>query len=67
MAAGFIDLVIEAGLKPHDVVALMPIIQGAGGIITTWDGEPAEKGGRILVAGDRRVYDEARALLAASA
>jgi myo-inositol-1(or 4)-monophosphatase len=67
VAAGFIDLVIEAGLKPHDVVALMPIIQGAGGIITTWDGEPAENGGRILVAGDRRVYEEARALLAASA
>lgn len=67
VAAGFIDLVIEAGLKPHDIVALMPIIQGAGGIITTWEGEPAEKGGRILAAGDRRVYDEARALLLASA
>ena len=64
LAAGFIDLVIEAGLKPHDVVALMPIIQGAGGIITTWEGGAAEKGGRILVAGDKRVYDEARTLLA---
>ena len=63
VAAGFIDLVIETGLKPHDVVALAPIIEGAGGVITTWDGETPEKGGRIIAAGDRRVYEEARALL----
>ena len=63
LAAGFVDLVIETNLKPHDVVALTPIIEGAGGIITTWDGEEASKGGRILAAGDRRVYEEARRLL----
>ena len=63
VAAGFIDLVIEAGLKPHDVVALAPIIEGAGGIITTWEGEGPEKGGRIIAAGDRRIHEEARALL----
>ncbi len=63
VAAGFIDVVIEAELKPHDVVALAPIIEGAGGIITTWEGEGPEKGGRIIAAGDRRVHEEARALL----
>ena len=63
LAAGFLDLVIETNLKPHDVVALTPIIEGAGGVITTWDGEPASKGGRILAAGDRRLYDEARRVL----
>ena len=63
VAAGFIDVVIEAGLKPHDVVALAPIIEGAGGIVTTWEGEGAEKGGRIIAAGDRRVHEEACALL----
>jgi histidinol-phosphatase len=63
LAAGFIDLVIETNLKSHDVVALTPIIEGAGGVITTWDGEDPTKGGRILAAGDRRVYDEARQLL----
>ena len=63
LAAGFVDLVVETNLKPHDVVALAPIIEGAGGVITTWDGEDAAKGGRILAAGDRRVYDEARHLL----
>ena len=63
LAAGFVDLVVETNLKPHDVVALAPIIEGAGGVITTWDGEDAAKGGRILAAGDQRVYDEARRLL----
>ena len=38
VAAGHVDLVIEAGLKPYDVIPLIPIIAGAGGIITTWDG-----------------------------
>ena len=63
LATGSIDLVIETGLKPHDVVALAPIIEGAGGVMTTWDGDRPEQGGRIIAAGDRRVYDEARALL----
>ena len=66
LAAGFIDIVIETNLKPHDVVALAPIIEGAGGVITTWEGEDAAKGGRIVAAGDRRVYDEALSLLMTS-
>jgi myo-inositol-1(or 4)-monophosphatase len=64
VAGGFVDLVIETGLKPYDVVALAPIILGAGGIMTTWDGGDAAQGGRIIAAGDRRIYDEARRLLA---
>src|SRR5208282_491332 len=60
LAAGFVDLVIETNLKPHDIVALTPIIEGAGGVITTWDGEPAAKGGRIIAAGDARLHEEAR-------
>jgi myo-inositol-1(or 4)-monophosphatase len=65
LAAGFVDLVIETNLKPHDVVALTPIIEGAGGVVSTWDGEGAAKGGRIIAAGDARVHDEARKLLLA--
>jgi myo-inositol-1(or 4)-monophosphatase len=65
LAAGFVDLVIETNLKPHDIVALTPIIEGAGGVITTWDGEPAAKGGRILAAGDARLHEEARRRLLA--
>ncbi|MBI4276199.1 MAG: histidinol-phosphatase, partial [Rhizobiales bacterium] len=46
LAAGHVDLVIETELKIHDVMALIPIIRGAGGVITTWDEEPPEHGGR---------------------
>ena len=63
LAAGHIDLVIETELKPHDVIPLMPIISGAGGIITTWEGEPASAGGRIIAAGDKRVHAEAMRVL----
>ncbi len=63
LASGFIDLVIESNLKPHDIVALIPIIEGAGGIVTTWDGADAAKGGRILAAGDKRIHAEALRLL----
>ena len=63
VAAGFMDLVIEANLKPYDVVALIPIIEGAGGIMTTWDGKPATEGGQIIAAGDKRVHAEALELL----
>ena len=65
VAAGHIDLVIETGLKPYDVMALIPIIAGAGGVITNWEGGPAEAGGRIIAAGDKRVHDAARAMLTA--
>jgi myo-inositol-1(or 4)-monophosphatase len=64
LAAGHVDLVIETGLNPHDVIALIPIITGAGGIITTWEGAAPEGGGRIVAAGDARVHAAARAILA---
>ncbi len=63
LAAGHVDLVIETELKPYDVLALIPIIEGAGGVITTWDNKPAHKGGRIVAAGDKRVHAQAMALL----
>ncbi|KMO21037.1 histidinol-phosphatase [Methylobacterium indicum] len=63
LAAGHIDLVVEAGLKPYDIVAMIPVIEGAGGIVTTWEGEPAAKGGRIVAAGDKRLHEAALALL----
>ena len=65
LAAGHVDLVIETGLKAHDIVALIPIIEGAGGIITTWEGTSAVKGGRIIAAGDKRVHQAAMTILSA--
>jgi myo-inositol-1(or 4)-monophosphatase len=63
LAAGHLDLVVETELKPYDIAALIPIVTGAGGIVTTWDGEPAQNGGRIIAAGDPRVHEAAIKLL----
>jgi myo-inositol-1(or 4)-monophosphatase len=63
LAAGLIDLVIETEIKPHDIVALIPIVAGAGGIVTTWENGPPQNGGRIVVAGDKRVHQAALAML----
>ena len=65
VAAGFVDLVLEAGLKPYDFCAMVPIVEGAGGIATDWRGAPLDlaSDGRILVAGDRRTHRAALALL----
>ncbi len=63
LAAGHIDLVIESSLKPYDVGALIPIIEQAGGIITTWDGARPEMGGTIVAAGSKAVHAQALAIL----
>jgi myo-inositol-1(or 4)-monophosphatase len=63
LAAGHVDLIIETELKPHDVLALIPIIEGAGGVMTTWDNGRPHNGGRIVAAGDRRVHAQALELL----
>jgi myo-inositol-1(or 4)-monophosphatase len=63
LAAGHLDLVVETELKPYDIAALIPIIAGAGGVVTNWEGGPAQNGGRIIAAGDRRVHEAALKLL----
>jgi histidinol-phosphatase len=63
LATGLIDLVIETEIKPHDIVPLIPNIAGAGGIVTTWENEPAQTGGRIVAAGDARMHAAALELL----
>ena len=63
LAAGHLDLVVETELKPYDIAALIPIVTGAGGVVTNWEGEPAQNGGRIVAAGDRRVHEAALKLL----
>ena len=66
LAMGLVDLVIEANLNLHDFAALVPLIEGAGGAITDWLGEPLRHGsdGRVLATGDRRVHEQALELLA---
>ena len=67
LAAGFIDLVAEASLKPYDFCAMAPIVEGAGGVATDWRGEPLglDSDGRVLIAGDAEAHHAALALLAA--
>src|SRR5262249_50691481 len=48
LAAGHVDCVIESDLKPYDIVALVPIIEGAGGIVTRWDGGRPAQGGDVV-------------------
>jgi myo-inositol-1(or 4)-monophosphatase len=64
LALGFIDIIVESSFHRWDVAALIPIIQGAGGLITNWQGGSCADGGRILAAGDPRVYEEAMKILA---
>ncbi|MFV0512168.1 MAG: inositol monophosphatase family protein [Jhaorihella sp.] len=63
LAAGQIDLVIEAGLNAYDIQAPMAVIAAAGGIVTDWRGGPAAGGGRVLAAANRDLHAAALAIL----
>ena len=66
VASGFIDLVVEASLKPYDYCAIVPVVEGAGGAMTDWQGQPLglASDGRVVAAGDRALHKAALALLA---
>jgi histidinol phosphatase-like enzyme (inositol monophosphatase family) len=68
LASGYMDLVVEAELKPFDFAALVPIIAGADGVCTDWRGGAftIASDGHMLAAGDARVHEAAAAMLAAS-
>jgi len=63
LAQGFVDVIVETGLKSYDVVALIPIVERAGGRMTTWDGHPATSGGRIVASGDPALHERVLKLL----
>jgi inositol-phosphate phosphatase / L-galactose 1-phosphate phosphatase / histidinol-phosphatase len=65
LARGRVDLVCEASLQPYDYCAAVPVVEGAGGVISTWDGQPLglSSGSCVLAAGDARTHDAARAAL----
>ena len=66
LASGFLDLVVEAGLKAHDFCALVPVVEGAGGVVTDWRGAALtlESDGRIAAAGDPACHTRAIETLA---
>jgi myo-inositol-1(or 4)-monophosphatase len=63
VAMGFVDLVIETDLKRWDIAPLIPIIEGAGGVVTNWNGKSTNEGGNVIAAGDKRVHAEALKIL----
>jgi histidinol phosphatase-like enzyme (inositol monophosphatase family) len=63
VAAGQIDLVVEAGLQAYDVQAPIAVIEAAGGIVTDWKGGPAHRGGRVLAAANPEIHRLALDLL----
>jgi myo-inositol-1(or 4)-monophosphatase len=63
MALGFVDLIVESMFHRWDVAALIPIVEGAGGVITNWQGGPCYEGGQVLAAGDPRVHAAAVKML----
>ena len=70
VASGYGDATIEGGMAVYDFAALRPVVEGAGGVISDWDGAPltlASPGGSVLAAGDARVHAEAQAVLGAVA
>ena len=58
LAAGHLDLIVEAGLQAYDIAPIIPIIERAGGVVTAWDGGPATRGGNIVTAGDAKLHAE---------
>lgn len=67
LACGFVDLVMEADMKPHDYAALVPVVQNAGGVITDWHGRPLGFDGPhdVLAAGDPALHARILALMQA--
>ena len=63
LASGYVDLVIEGGLSAYDIMPLVPIIEGAGGIVTDWQGNTALNGGLIVAATGKRLHEQALELL----
>jgi fructose-1,6-bisphosphatase/inositol monophosphatase family enzyme len=63
VAAGHADIVADPGLQPYDIVALIPIIEKAGGVVTTFTGGPAEPGGDVLACATPELHRAAMEVL----
>ena len=63
LASGHIDLVVESGLSAHDIAPLIPIIERAGGCVTSWTGGPAAEGGHAVACGDPALHESVLKIL----
>ena len=64
LAAGHLDIALDAGLHVHDIAALIPIVKGAGGVMGSWTGEDVAQGGNVICASNQQLLDEAIAVMA---
>jgi histidinol phosphatase-like enzyme (inositol monophosphatase family) len=66
LASGHLDIVVESGLKIHDFAALVPVVEGAGGVMCDWAGDPLHAGsaGDVIAAGDAARVEDILAALA---
>ena len=63
LAAGHLDIALDAGLQPYDIGALIPIIEGAGGVVGSWSGSIPAEGGNIICAGSQALLEAAIAVM----
>jgi myo-inositol-1(or 4)-monophosphatase len=63
LALGQLDLVVEASLSTYDIAPLIPIIEKAGGVVSTWEGGDASVGGRVAACGDPQLLPAVLELL----
>ena len=63
LAAGFVDLVLEANLGYYDIAPMIPIIESSGAVVTDWEGRPLRSGGRALAAASAELHNSVLNLL----
>ena len=63
VAMGFMDVVIETGLEAYDIQGIIPVIEGAGGIVTNWQGDKVTEGGQVVACGDKRLHEKVIGIL----
>jgi len=66
LASGFVDVVIERQLEPYDIAALIPIVQGAGGVVSDWSGGSAASGGAVVASANPALHDKVLKLLSSA-
>lgn len=63
VAAGHMDVVVESGLEPYDIQALIPIVEGAGGMVSSWSGGPAGQGGQVVACATKALHKQVLEIL----
>ena len=67
LACGFVDVIVESGLAPYDIQALIPVIEQAGGLVTDWQGGSAVNGGQVVAAGSGAIHQQVIDILQSAA